>query len=151
MKSGRQRRAEISERRRQRVRVAKRTSLAPWLEPDRVPHGALPADQAKLVHDNTYGPRPRFYVDQPFTCIDCGKQEVWTAADQKWWYEEAEGKIATRANRCLACRRKRRLRRSQERCVHVEGIVAKYGPAEAARRLCITIEALERMRARWAR
>ena len=150
MKSGRQRREEIAGRRRLRARIERRTSVAPWREPDRVPMGALPADQGKLAHDNTYGPRPRFYVDQPFACIDCGKEEVWTAADQKWWYEEAKGKIATRANRCLACRRRCRLRRSQERRVHVEGIVAKYGPEEAARRLGITIEALELMRARWA-
>lgn len=150
MKSGRQRREEIAGRRRLRARIARRTSLAPWREPDRVPMGALPADQGKLAHDNTYGPRPRFYVDQPFTCVDCGKEEVWTAADQKWWYEEAGGKVASRANRCLPCRRKRRLRRSQERRIHVEGIVAKYGPEEAARRLGVTIEALEIMRARWA-
>jgi Probable zinc-ribbon domain len=150
MKSGRQRRAEILARRRLRARIAKRTSFAPWREPDRVPMGALPANQGKLAHDNTYGPRPRFYVDLPFTCIDCGKEEVWTAADQKWWYEEAKGKVATRANRCLACRRRRRLRRSQERRIHIEGIVAKHGPEEAARRLRITIEALDLMRARWA-
>src|SRR5262245_15796554 len=150
MKSGRQRRGEILARRHRLARIAKRTSFAPWLEPDRVPYGALPADQAKLLHDNTYGPRPRFYVDRPFTCVDCSKEEVWTAADQKWWYEEAKGKIAARANRCLDCRRKRRLRRSQERRVHVEGMVAKHGPEGAARRLCLAVEALERMRARWA-
>jgi Probable zinc-ribbon domain len=150
MKSGRERRAQILERRRQRARIAARTSLAPWRDPDRVPYGALPADQAKLVHDNSWGPRPRFYVDQPITCADCGKKEVWTAADQKWWYEEAKGKIASRANRCLACRRRRRLRRSQERRVHIEGVIAKYGLKEAARHLRITVEALELMRARWA-
>jgi hypothetical protein len=150
MKSGRQRREEIAGRRRLRARIAKRTSVAPWREPDRVPMGALPADQGKLAHDGTYGPRPRFYVDEPFTCVDCGREEVWTAADQKWWYEEAKGKIATRANRCLACRRKRRLKRSQERRVHIEGLVAKYGVEEAARRLRFTVEALQRMRARWA-
>lgn len=150
MKSGRQRREEIAGRRRLRARIAKRTSVAPWLEPDEVPYGALPADQGKLAHDGTCGPRPRFYVDEPFTCVDCGREEVWTAADQKWWYEDAKGKIATRANRCLACRRKRRLKRSQERRVHIEGLVAKYGVEEAARRLRFTVEALQRMRARWA-
>jgi hypothetical protein len=150
MKSGRQRRAEIAERRRERSRVAKRTSRQPWRDPDRVPYGTLPADQGKLAHDNTYGARPRFYVDEPFTCVDCGKEEVWTAADQKWWYEEAKGKIASRANRCRPCRRKHRLRRSQERRVHIEGLVAKHGVEEAARRLSFTVEALERMRARWA-
>jgi hypothetical protein len=150
MKSGRQRQAEIAERRRVRARIAKRTSRAPWREPDRMPYGALPADQDKLAHDNTYGERPRFYADKTFACVDCGKEEVWTAADQKWWYEEAKGKIASRANRCHACRRKRRLRRSQERRVHIEGLVAKYGVEEAARRLRCTVEALERMTARWA-
>jgi Probable zinc-ribbon domain len=150
MKSGRQRRKENLECRRQRARISKRTSFAPWLEPDRVPAGAIPAEQSKLLHDNTYGPRPRFYVDQTFACVECRTVEVWTAADQKWWYEEAKGKIASRANRCSACRRKRRLRRSQERCVHIEGLVAKHGVEEAAWRLRLTIEALARMRARWA-
>jgi hypothetical protein len=150
VKSGRQRRAEIAGRRQQRARIAKRMSTAPWTEPDRIPAGAIPAEQTKLLHDHTYGPRPRFYADRPFTCVDCGAEEVWSAIDQKWWYEEAKGKIATRANRCLACRRKRRVRRSQERHVHIEGMVAKHGLDGAARRLCLTVEALVRMRARWA-
>jgi hypothetical protein len=149
MKSGRQRRAEIQAHRRKRAAVARRTSRTPWMEPAKVPIGALPADQAKLAHDNTYGPRPRYYVDKPFTCVDCGKEEVWTAADQKWWYEVAQGKILSDASRCLPCRRKRRLRRSQERRVHIEGLVTKYGLAEAARRIHCTVAELERMRARW--
>ena len=60
------------------------------------------------------------------------------------------GKIASQANRCRDCRRKRRLRRSQERRAHVEGLVVKYGVEEAARRLRFTVQGLERMRARWA-
>jgi hypothetical protein len=150
MKSGRQRRREILEHRRLRARIAKRLSVEPWREPDRVPAGAILADQANLLHDRTYGPRPRFYADQRFTCVECGTEEVWTAADQKWWYEEAKGKIATRANRCHACRRNRRLRRSQERRIHIEGMVTKHGLEGAARRLCLSVEELERMRARWA-
>lgn len=149
MKSGRQRRREILERRRQRARIIIRISNAPWLETGRVPAGAIAAEQANLLHDNTYGPRPRFYVDQPFACIECGAEEVWAAADQKWWYEEAKGKIATRANRCHACRKKRRVRRSQERRIHIEGLIAKHGLEETAWRLRLTVEALERMRARW--
>jgi hypothetical protein len=61
-----------------------------------------------------------------------------------------QGQDRQRANRCGDCRRKRRLRRSQERRAHVEGMVAKYGLAEAARRLRCTMEALEWMRARRA-
>ncbi len=149
MKSGRQRRTEIIERRRLGARVAKPTSIAPWLDPDRVPSGAILADQSKLLHDNTYGSRPRYYIDRAFTCIECGTHEVWTALQQQWWYETAKGKIDSTANRCSACRRKRRLRRSQELRIHIEGLITRYGIEAAAWRLCLTVEALERMRARW--
>ncbi|MEZ5854635.1 MAG: zinc-ribbon domain containing protein [Hyphomicrobiaceae bacterium] len=110
---------------------------------------SVPADPAKLVHDNTYGARPSFYLDRPFTCIDCGANEVWTASQQKWWYEEAKGKIASAANRCRDCRRKRRMRRSQERRLHVEGLIARYGIEGAAEKLQLDIGTLIDMRARW--
>ena len=149
MKSGRQRRDEIVERRRLRARIANRISTAPWAEPERIPPGAIMADQSQLLHDNTYGPRPRYYADHAFTCIECGVTEVWTAAQQKWWHEVAKGKIEQRANRCSTCRRRQRLRRSQERGIHIEGLIAKHGLDAAAGKLNISIEALERMRARW--
>ena len=149
MKSGRQRRTEIVERRRVRARIADRLSPAPWSEPDRIPPGAIWADQAKLLHDNTYGSRPRYYADRAFTCIECGASEIWTAVQQQWWYETAKAKIDSTANRCHNCRRKCRLRRSRERRIHIEGLIEKHGVEMAAWRLCLTVEALERMRARW--
>lgn len=149
MKSSRQRSKEIAARRQQRRLIGERTSRAPWDGPDTIPRGALPAEPSLLLHDNTYGSRPRYYVDTPFVCIECGTAEVWTAEQQKWWYEVAKGKIASRANRCSACRHRRRLRRSQERRVHIEGLIAKHGVEVAARRLYTTVEALEKMAARW--
>jgi hypothetical protein len=47
-----------------------------------------------------------YYVDRPFECVDCGASEVWTAAQQKWWYEVAKGSLYATAVRCRACRRK---------------------------------------------
>ena len=129
--------------------MEKPTSHAPWDEPDGIPRGALLADQAKLLHDGTYGPRPRFYRDTTFVCVDCGAHEVWTAFQQKWWYEEAKGKLDSRANRCRECRRARRLRRSQERRVHIEGMIAKYGVEDTAGRLHLTREVLSKLMARW--
>lgn len=148
MKSGRQRRVEIRARRLARSTVEARLSYTPWA-PERIPMGALKADPSKLLHDNTYGPRPRFYVDRSFTCIDCGKSEVWKAADQKWWYEDAKGKIDSRANRCLPCRRVRRLKRSQERRVHIEGLIAKCGLDRAAERLGWSTDKVREALARW--
>jgi len=65
---------------------------------------AVPANHSKLSHINTYGSLPEFYLDTPFTCRKCGKIEIWKAADQKWYYEEAKGHIDARAVECHDCR-----------------------------------------------
>jgi len=41
-------------------------------------------------------------------CEDCGRQEVWTARQQKWYYEVVKVSLYARAVRCLDCRRRRR-------------------------------------------
>ena len=41
---------------------------------------AVLADHGKLSHINTYGSLPEFYLDQPFTCRQCGKREIWKAS-----------------------------------------------------------------------
>jgi hypothetical protein len=65
---------------------------------------AVTADHSKLSHINTYGSLPEFYLDQPFTCRQCGRREIWKANDQKWYYEEAKGHIDARAVECHDCR-----------------------------------------------
>ncbi len=65
---------------------------------------AVPADPDKLNHINTYGELPAYYLDKPFACRDCGKVEIWKAADQKWYYEEAKGHVDAVAVRCHVCR-----------------------------------------------
>jgi hypothetical protein len=69
---------------------------------------AVPADARKLGHINTYGALPEFYVDQPFTCRNCGKREIWRATDQKWYHEEAKGHIDATAVECHGCRKSRK-------------------------------------------
>ncbi|HJT34783.1 MAG TPA: zinc-ribbon domain-containing protein [Pirellulales bacterium] len=44
----------------------------------------------------------------PFVCVDCGKDEIWTARQQQWWYEVAKGSVYSRAVRCHDCRQARR-------------------------------------------
>lgn len=68
------------------------------------PPRQIPADIAQQAPHNSYGGVPLFYEDKEFTCVDCGRVEVWTAEDQKWWYETAKGYICSTAVRCLACR-----------------------------------------------
>ena len=82
------------------------TLLPPHMPPGSAPPDAVAADQSKLRHINTYGDLPEFYVDYPFSCRDCGKNEVWTAQRQKWYYEEAKGHIWAVAVRCRDCRKR---------------------------------------------
>lgn len=44
----------------------------------------------------------RFYLDWKFACKDCGKVEIWTGRQQKWWYEVARGEVEQVAVRCRA-------------------------------------------------
>ena len=66
---------------------------------------AVRADVSKQVPINTYGPPKTHYYDVRFTCIDCSKDQVWTAEDQKWFYEVAKGSLHATATRCRDCRK----------------------------------------------
>lgn len=123
MKSGKQRRAEIRARRLQRAVAA--AGLDPRMAPPSPLLGTVMADAAQLAHNNTYGLLPLFYVDRAFVCRDCGVQEVWTAKQQKWWYEVAKGHIDSTAVRCRRCRRIEQARVAEARRVSAEGLRLK--------------------------
>ncbi len=130
MKSNKQRRAELQQSRRERAAHAP----PPERKRPRVdPPGSAPCNPDALAPSGSYG-RPPFvargyYLDAPFTCVGCGKQEVWLATQQKWWYEVAKGNVESRAKRCRACRRAERERQATARQVHLQGVAAKqqYG------------------------
>jgi hypothetical protein len=72
-----------------------------------LPAGAIPADLSQQAPHNSYSPK-LYYVDQRFVCVDCGSEEVWTAEDQKWYFEIAKGPIKAKAIRCQDCRKTHR-------------------------------------------
>lgn len=75
--------------------------------------GVALADRAVLAAHSNATFLPGYYIDRPFTCTRCGTQEVWTAKQQKWWYEVAHGPIYSGAHHCRACRAQRRQQRTQ--------------------------------------
>lgn len=88
---------------RKEIREARRiAALHP--EQQREHPSSCPAEREALAHINTYGTIPDFYVDTIFTCRKCGKEEIWRARDQKWYYEIAKGHIDAKAVECHACR-----------------------------------------------
>jgi len=127
MKSGKQRRTEIKRKRQQPMK--ERDSLGNKSQPRRSSDRLIPVNEALLAPNNSYGVADfvarGYYVDLPFRCVDCGKEEVWTGSQQKWWYEVAKGFVYSSAIRCRACRRKKRDQRDVAGRVHQEGILQK--------------------------
>ena len=81
--------------------------------------GQVLVNPANLRPTNSYSTPDfvvrEFYVDRPFKCKDCGVSEIWTATQQKWWYESAKGDVWTVAVRCRPCRRRERERKGSSR------------------------------------
>lgn len=130
MKSNKQRRKEIKERRRKKAEAMLDIDT---YDPKSVrpPVGAVEADHSQLDHNNTYGFLPLFYVDKPFRCRDCGSREIWTAKQQKWWYEFAKGHIDSTAVRCRRCRDDIKHEKDLQRQHMVEMAKAQRHPNEA--------------------
>ena len=70
------------------------------------PPEAVTADPSQQVPLSPYGSPKPFYVDVEFTCRDCGRHEVWSASQQKWYYEVAKGTLYATAVRCRDCRKR---------------------------------------------
>ena len=107
---------------RQKTRQRRRRS-------ERTAKGSVRVNIAALAPNNSYGV-PRFvergyYLDEPFKCSSCGVDQVWTASQQKWWYEVAKGYVYSTARLCRPCRRREQARRTEARRVHLEGIKRK--------------------------
>ncbi|MDX2219171.1 MAG: zinc-ribbon domain containing protein [Burkholderiales bacterium] len=91
--------------------------------------GRTQVNASLLRPTNSYG-TPDFverghYLDMPFRCKDCGKEEIWTATQQKWWYEQAQGDVWTVATRCRPCRRNERRRKAEAERTRQAGLALK--------------------------
>lgn len=120
MKSNKQRRQEIKA---QRLRRKAQQVRAVNARPVDRPIGTVKVTPAVLRPTTSYSipdfVQRGYYQDRPFRCRDCGKAEVWTATQQQWWYEEAQGDVWTTAIRCRACRQQERARKADARRTHL--------------------------------
>lgn len=82
-------------------------SYKPPLPPGAVRGNVLAQEFCEMCHVPRY-----FYIDQEKTCQQCGKAFVFSAAEQKYWYETLKFHFSSVAIRCLACRRRRRTERA---------------------------------------
>ena len=130
MKSNKQRRQEIKAH---RLRRNAQKACALNARPVDRPIGTVAVTPASLRATTSYGlpdfVQRGYYQDRPFHCKDCRKAELWTAAQQRWWYEVAQGDVWTTAVRCRACRQRERARKTEARRVHWAGLAAKSASA----------------------
>ncbi len=129
MKSSKQRRNEIKEKRLKRAE--KNRAINVLENPSEMPTNSIVSNYAKLAHNNTYDPLPYFYIDKPFVCLDCGSDELWAANQQKWWYEIIKGHIDSTAIRCLSCRKAIRTTKEEQKKHMKEMANKKPHPNEA--------------------
>ncbi len=127
MKSNKQRRAEIKEKRLMR---AQRKIYVPRFRNLIVSAGDRESvDVAALRPNNSYGEpdfvRRGFYLPSSFSCSDCGAREIWTAKQQKLWYENWQGTLFSSAVRCRVCRARARATKAEARAASFAAIIKK--------------------------
>jgi uncharacterized protein YbaR (Trm112 family) len=55
------------------------------------------------------------FIDAELWCKDCRRKFVFTAAEQRFWYETLKFWVQSRPKQCVECRRARRIRRREAR------------------------------------
>ena len=117
VKSNKQRRREIKDRRLKRAEKKRRSTVPSRWD---LMYGGQSLSAGSLAG---------CYVDKPFICRDCGSAEVWTAGQQQWWYEVIKADPASTAIRCRACRQREKARKAEARRIHLEGLQRKLDTA----------------------
>jgi putative zinc ribbon protein len=86
---------------REEKRVAKLKKEGRIVKDVEIPEGVLAADSDA---QNSSGFSTKFYYkDIQFTCAGCGKEEVWTAPQQKRYFETQKGNIYNEPKWCYDC------------------------------------------------
>jgi putative zinc ribbon protein len=63
------------------------------------------------VSKQNYSVCPRhWYLDATFICRDCAEEFIFSASEQRFWYEDRHFWIDSLPTRCIPCRKKQRTR-----------------------------------------
>src|SRR6185369_8969041 len=89
---------------------------------------------------------PRFwYVDATYTCKRCKERFVFTAREQRFWYEDMRFYLDSYPKQCGECRRELRelasLRQEYDR--EISGALARDGTRAQKERMVAVVDALE--------
>jgi hypothetical protein len=93
-------------RKREEKRIAKLKKEGRIVKGVEIPQGALAADPDNQNHGGGYAAK-FYYKDIYYTCAGCGRKEVWSAAQQKRYFEVQKGNIYNKPKWCYECHSKR--------------------------------------------
>jgi hypothetical protein len=84
-----------------------------WFERDPafmppLPAGAVRGDVSEQDYCPVHHVPKYFYIDEQRTCVQCGRHFVFSAEEQKFWYETLKFNFGSDAIRCIDCRRRKR-------------------------------------------
>lgn len=80
-----------------------------------MPAGAVRGDVSRQVYARGSEIPKYFYVDEARTCVQCEEPFVFTATEQKFWYEKLQFSFDSLAIRCARCRKTRRVENALRR------------------------------------
>ena len=84
-----------------------------------IPKGALPANPDNQDHGHGYAVKFS-YTDISYTCAGCGKKGIWTAEQQKKYFEIQKGNIYNVPRWCYKCHSRRMQERdARKRCITI--------------------------------
>lgn len=115
-------------------------SYAPALPKGAVRGNVRSQEFCRMCHVPRY-----FYEDEPRSCVECGLGFVFSAAEQKHWYESLKFHFDSVPIRCLGCRRKRRSEQSLQRALSDANERVRREPESATAQLLLA-EAILRYR-----
>jgi len=73
-----------------------------------LPRGAVRGDVRKQRFCHMCHVPKYFYLDRRRTCVECRQPFVFSAKEQKYWYERLQFHFSSEAIRCPGCRRRQR-------------------------------------------
>jgi hypothetical protein len=73
-----------------------------------LPPGAIRGDVSKQIFCSACHTPKYFYMDEKKSCFQCGRPFVFSAVEQKYWYETLRFNFHSSAIRCKDCRRTKR-------------------------------------------
>jgi hypothetical protein len=93
-----------------------------------MPAGAVVGDVSKQVYCAFCHAPKYYYVDEKRTCAQCGVHFVFSATEQKHWYETLQFHFDSTAIRCVKCRRQKRYERGAQMRLAEAGQRRKENP-----------------------